>query len=309
VPSPPLVVIAGATATGKTGLSLRLADWLRSRGTGAEVVSADSRQVYRGLDIGTAKVAAADRARVPHHGLDLVDPDEPFSVAEYAEHARRALAGIAERNALAILVGGTGLYLRAVARGLPTDELPSDVTVRARLEAELAADGLAALVARLVALAPSAAGRVDLRNPRRVVRALEIAELQGDAPLPAPVGYAGPVAWLGLQAEAAIHAGWIETRARAQFASGLLEEARRLRERFDPALPAFSAIGYHEAWDVLDGRRSLAAAIAEDIRRNVAFAKRQRTWFRSEPGIAWLDAAADPDRPARTAVERLLEAT
>jgi tRNA dimethylallyltransferase len=301
-----MLVIAGATATGKTGLSLRLAEAVRAGGIQAEIVSADSRQVYRGLDIGTAKVDPANRALLPHHGLDLVDPDRPFSVADYAEHARAALAGIAGRQGVAIMVGGTGLYLRAIARGLATDALPSDRVVRARIEAELVADGVAALAARLRALAPELAGRVDLRNPRRVVRALEIAELGGDTRLPAPRGYPGPVAWIGLHVTSSIHRGWIAERARGQFTAGLLDEARRLRERFDPALPAFSAIGYREAWAVLDGRASIEEAIDLDIQRNVAFAKRQRTWFRAEPDIAWLDAQADTVGPARAAVDRLL---
>ncbi|MEA2536240.1 MAG: tRNA dimethylallyltransferase [Chloroflexota bacterium] len=303
---PPLVVIAGATATGKTGLSLRLAQRLRADGIAAEIVSADSRQIYRGLDVGTAKVDPADRARVPHHGLDLVDPDQPFSVADYAEHVRGALAGIADRGGLAILVGGTGLYLRAIARGLATEALPSDAMVRSRIEAELRADGVAPLAARLRALAPGLAGRVDLANPRRVVRALEIAELAGDASLPPPRGYPGPVTWLGLSVAPAVHRGRIGERARGQFAAGLIEEARGLRERFDPARPAFSAIGYREAWAVLDGRASVDEAIEVDIARNVAFAKRQRTWFRAEPEIVWLDAEMDPDDPARAAVERFV---
>jgi tRNA dimethylallyltransferase len=127
------------------------------------------------------------------------------------------------------------------------------------------------------------------------VRALEIAELQGDAPLPPPRGYGGPVAWLGLTVEPAIHATWIADRARAQFDAGLMDEARALRERYDPALPAFSAIGYREAWAVLDGQLSREEAIALDARRNVAFARRQRTWFRSEPDIEWLDVTrSDP---------------
>ena len=203
------------------------------------------------------------------------------------------LRDLASVDGVAILAGGTGLYLRAVARGLDTDALPSDPVVRDRLEAELQADGLASLVGRLRVMAPSAAARVDTHNPRRVVRALEIAELAGDAGLPPPRGYPGPVAWLGLDVEPATHAGRIATRARAQFDAGLIDEARRLRERFDPGLRAFSAIGYREAWAVLDGATTRDAAIDLDARRNVAFAKRQRTWFRSEPGIAWLDATAD----------------
>jgi tRNA dimethylallyltransferase len=292
---PPLLVIAGATATGKTGLSIRIAQALADNGIDAEIISADSRQVYRGLDIGTAKVSAADRAGIPHHGLDLVDPDEPFTLAEFVGHARESLAGIAERGAIAILVGGTGLYLRAVARGIDTAALPSDPVLRASLEADLVRDGLEPLVARLRAAAPRRAARTDLRNPRRVVRALEIAEIDGDRETPPPLGYDGPSRWIGLRLDHATHREWIATRARAQFDAGLIEEARSLRDRFDPTLPAFSAIGYREAWSVLDGTMAVEAAIAEDARRNVAFAKRQRTWFRSEPGIEWLDAGAQSE--------------
>jgi tRNA dimethylallyltransferase len=292
--SPPLIVLAGATATGKTGLSIALADALAGKGRPVEIISADSRQVYRGLDIGTAKVDRAIRARIRHHGLDLVEPDEPFSVAEFVAHATSGLAGLAARGGIAILVGGTGLYLRAVGRGLDVDALPSDAPLRSRLEADLARDGLPVSVERLRRVAPGLAATIDLRNPRRVVRALEIAELVGDRPRPLPRGYPGPALWLGLTLEAATHRGWMEARARAQFDAGLLDEAARLRERHDPALTAFSAIGYREAWSVLDGSSTLEEAIAEDVRRNVAFARRQRTWFRSEPGIDWIDGAADP---------------
>ncbi len=182
-----------------------------------------------------------------HHGLDLVDPDEPFSVADFVAHAAAALADLRKRDGVAILAGGTGLYLRAIARGIDTAALPSDRAVRARLEAELDEAGLEPLVIRLQAMAPSLAATVDLRNPRRVVRALEIAELQGDAPRPPARGYAGPVVWLGLDTEPVAHAAIVTARARAQFEGGLLDEARDLRERFDPGLPAFSAIGYREA--------------------------------------------------------------
>jgi tRNA dimethylallyltransferase len=308
VSGPPLLVIAGATATGKTGLAIRVATRMIADGTPTEIISADSRQVFRGLDIGTAKATVEERLGIPHHGLDLVEPDQPFSLADYAAHARSALAGIAERDGLAILVGGTGLYLRAVARGIDTTALPADVAVRARLEEELATEGLDLLVARLMKLAPGRAARVDARNPRRVVRALEIAELEGDAPPPAPRGYHGAVAWIGLGLDRTSHRAWIATRARAQFDAGLIEEARALRERYDPGLPAFSAIGYREAWAVLDGRLDRDAAIEEDSRRNASFAKRQRTWFRAEPDITWLDAAAtdEADAAALVAARRLL---
>lgn len=296
---PPLLVIAGATATGKTGLSIRLAQTLASDGVVAEIISADSRQVYRGLDIGTAKVSADDRAAVPHHGLDLVDPDEPFSLADFAAHAHDALAGIAARGGIAILVGGTGLYLRAVARGIDTTALPSDPALRASLEADLVREGLGQLAARLEAAAPRRAARTDLRNPRRVVRALEIAKLEGDRETPAPRGYDGPTRWIGLFVDPLTHRDWIAARARGQFDAGLVEEARSLRERFDPTLPAFSAIGYREAWSVIDGTAIVEAAIAEDARRNVGFAKRQRTWFRSEPGVEWLAADSTPEPFAR----------
>ena len=134
--APPLIVVAGATATGKTELAIRLGEAILAGGRSVAIISADSRQVFRGLDIGTAKATAADRARVPHHGLDLVDPDEPFSVADFVAHARTVLADLAAADGVAILAGGTGLYLRAVARGLDTDALPSDPAVRARLEAD-----------------------------------------------------------------------------------------------------------------------------------------------------------------------------
>lgn len=287
---PPLVVIAGATATGKTQLGIDLARALMSGGRPAVVISADSRQVFRGLDIGTAKVSPADRADVPHHGIDLVDPDEAFSVADFARRARGVLADVGRADGVAFLVGGTGLFLRAVARGLDTEALPADPDARAALEAELIADGPAALRERLRREAPILAARTDLANPRRVVRALEIAAVAGDGPRPAPRGYGGTVTWIGLSVEEDAHRRRILARARSQFEAGLLDEARELRRRFDPALPAFTAIGYREAWAVVDGVDTPEAAIERVAARTIAFARRQRTWFRSEPDIAWVDA-------------------
>jgi tRNA dimethylallyltransferase len=289
---PPLIVLAGATATGKTALSLALAEALAAMGAAAEIVSADSRQVYRGMDIGTAKATADERTRVPHHGLDLVEPDQAFSVADYTSCAATALAGIADRGAVALLVGGTGFYLRSVARGLAVDELPWDPQVRAAVEASLVAEGLPALVGELRRLAPTRAAEVDLRNPRRVVRAVEIARLRGDAPLPQPRGYGRPVLWLGLSVEPPALRERIHARARAQFEAGLVEETRALVDRYSPTLPSFSGIGYAEALAVIEGRLTPEAAVAEDARRNVLFARRQATWFRREPDVLWLDATS-----------------
>jgi tRNA dimethylallyltransferase len=263
--------------------------------------------VFRGLDIGTAKVRVGERRGVPHHGLDHVEPDEPFSVADFVRHAHAALAGIAAQRGVAILAGGTGLYLRAVARGLDADALPSDRDTRAGVEAMLVREGLPVAAARLRELAPHRAARTDLRNPRRVARALEIAELAGDAPAPAALGYPAPVRWLGLRLPGPTHREWIANRARAQFDAGLVEEARALRERFDAGLPAFSAIGYREAWALLDGEIDRETAIERDAQRNVAFAKRQATWFRSERDIEWLDATADVVTPLLMAALSLAE--
>ena len=285
-PVPPLIVICGATATGKTALSLSIAERLPR----AEIVSADSRQVYRGMDIGTAKASAAERARVPQHGLDLVAPDQAFTAADYQGHASEALTGIAEGGGVALLVGGTGLYIRAVARGLPLAETGHDAEARTRLETRLAGEGLHSLVADLRSHAPTVAASTDLANPRRVVRALERVAIAGDAPPPAPRGYPGRVLWLGLQSERAPHAARIADRARGQFESGLLDEAAELGRRFDHSLPAFTAFGYREAFAVLDGSLGVEEAIERTAMRTRQFARRQATWFRAEPGVRWIDA-------------------
>ena len=281
---PPLVVICGATATGKTSLSLELAERLGD----TEIVSADSRQVYRGMDVGTAKPTFEARARIPHHGLDLVAPDEPFSVARYRAAALEALRGIAARGRLALLVGGTGLYLRAVARGMELDAGSSDAELRAELEQRLTVEGLPALVDELRRLAPRLAASVDVANPRRVVRALERARLIGDEPPPPPRGYPAPSAWIGTTVEPAAHRQAIGRRASDQFAHGLIDEARALRERYDPEARAFSAVGYREAFGVLDGELTLERALARTITRTWQYGRRQGTWFRREEGVTWL---------------------
>jgi tRNA dimethylallyltransferase len=227
-------------------------------------------------------------------------------VAEFRDHALGALRSLAARGGVGILAGGTGFWLRAVMAGIDTDALPSDAAVRAGLEADLARDGVGEMARRLRALAPGLARRTDLQNPRRVVRALEIAALRGDAPLPAPVGYPAPVVGLQLALEPVEHRRRIYARAKSQFAAGLVEEARTLRERFDASLPAFSAIGYRESWAHLDGQITLEAAIELDAVHNAQFARRQRTWLRSERSLAVVDAQADPLPDSLAALGRLL---
>jgi tRNA dimethylallyltransferase len=249
------------------------------------------------MDVGTAKPTLPERRGVPHHGLDLVEPDQPFSVADFVDHAAGVLADLAAAGGVAILAGGSGFWIAAVARGLAVERLPWDPALRRDLEAGLARDGLDALAGRLRDLAPGLASRTDLRNPRRVVRGLEIATLAGDAPLPEARGYGGPVLRIGLDvADHALHRTWIARRSETQLDGGMLAEAASLRERFDPALPAFSGIGYREAWDLLDRRLDRAGYLAVNIRRNVAFARRQRTWFRRDP----VDLQLDPADPRAT---------
>jgi len=285
---PPLIVLAGATATGKTSLSLELGQ----RIPGAEIVSADSRQVYRGMDIGTAKVTAAEQALVPHHGIDLVDPDEPFTATDYQHAAFDALQAIAARGGVALLVGGTGLYLRAIGRGVPLDETGRDPAVRAELERRLEAEGLSSLARELRSLAPTVAANTDLANPRRVVRALERVSMSGDRLPPAPRGYPARSVWIGLFLDPRENGRRIIDRAHSQFHGGLLDEASGLRDIYGESLRSFSATGYREAFDVISGRATLDEAIERNVARNRQLARRQRTWFRSEPDIHWLDATS-----------------
>lgn len=309
VSRPPLVVIGGPTATGKTGLAIRLALAVTAEtGRPAEIVSADSRQVYCGLDIATAKPSLAERAGVVHHGLDLVEPDAPFSVADFARHADPALADLAGRGGVAILVGGTGLWLRAIASGLDLTILPADPATRTAVEAELTHDGLAAVVARLRTLAPGIAARTDLANPRRVARAMEVARLAGDVALPAPRGYGGPLLRIGLELDPATNRAWIARRALAQLEAGLLDEAAAVRARYPETLRSLSAIGYREAWDLLDGRIDREAYLATNVARNAGLAKRQRTWFRVESTDLTLAADDDPWAAARGRVGEFLAA-
>jgi tRNA dimethylallyltransferase len=250
------------------------------------------------MDIGTAKVGAAERARVPHHLLDLVEPDEPFTVAQWTDAARAVVPEVAARGALPLVVGGTGLYVSALVDGFDFAGQPWSPEVRQRLAEELDAEGLAVLAERLGRLDPGAAAMTDLRNPRRVLRALERAEAAagGSAYTVRADPYPGRLGLLGLTRPLAVLDRRIGERAAAMFASGLLAETRALLERgLDPTLPALASHGYAEAVRHLAGEWSLEEAIAGTARRVRRYARRQLSWFRRDRRIAWLDAG---DRPA-----------
>lgn len=291
---PPLALV-GTTASGKSSLAMALA---RHRGD-VELVSVDSMQVYRGMDIGTAKPTAAEQAEVRHHVIDLVDPWEPFEVHSFQQAAADALAGIAARGHLAVLVGGTGLYLQAVVDGF---EIPGRYPeVLEELEAQ---PDTVALHARLAELDPLAASRMEPTNRRRVVRALEVT-IGSSRPFssygPGVATHPDtPVRLVGIRLPAEVVAARIEARYRQQLADGFLAEVERLHA--GPALSrtAAQALGYREllahlaARDAGEPSPTLDDAIDEAVRRTRAFARRQRAWFRRDPRITWLDAEVDP---------------
>jgi tRNA dimethylallyltransferase len=283
----------GPTASGKTALALDVA----RRRPGAELVSVDSMAVYRGMDIGTAKPTPAQRAEVTVHLLDLVDPDEEFTVRRFQDAARGVLAEIEGRGRRALLVGGTGLYLRAVVDGL---EVPGRWPELSReLEEEAAAPGgLDHLYARLGALDPVAAGRIDPGNGRRLVRALEVT-LGSGRPFssfgPGLEAYPPtPFVLVGVHADPVGLDARIEARFRQLLADGFLEEVRALAERPGGlSRTARQALGYRELLAHVEDGVTLDRAVDEAVRRTRAFARRQRAWFRRDPRITWLDAGGD----------------
>ncbi|MGE5182120.1 MAG: tRNA (adenosine(37)-N6)-dimethylallyltransferase MiaA [Acidobacteriota bacterium] len=290
---PRLVVIVGPTGAGKTRLALALAER-----AGGEVISCDSQQVYVGMDIGTGKVSAADRARVPHHGIDVIRPDEDMTAARFVELADRAIAALAARGKPAIVCGGTGLYVRALLLGL-FEGPPADAMVRA----ELSALGLDKLRAELVRVDPVAAGKIDRNDEKRMIRALEVYRLTGE-PMSAhqarhdhkqlPLRY--PARLVGLApAREALYAA-IDARVDQMIADGLEREVAALRAAgYRPPLRSQQAIGYAELHAVADGTLELARAI-ELIKRNSRhYARRQMSWYRSDPSIEWAASPADVD--------------
>jgi tRNA dimethylallyltransferase len=297
-----VVAIVGPTAAGKSALSLALAHELDG-----EVVNADSMQLYRGLDIGTAKLTPAEREGVPHHILDIWDVTEPASVAVYQELARAAIDDILARGRTPLLVGGSGLYVRAV---LEVFEFPgTDPGLRAALEAELAEVGPAPLHARLAAADPGAAARILPSNGRRIVRALEVNALTGGAftaQLPEPRPYYDDVLQLGVDLDTEALDARIAARVDAMWAAGLVDETRHLeRHGLRAGRTASRALGYQQVLAFLAGDCTEDEARAETVRATRRFTRRQRSWFRRDGRIRWLDGGCvDLPAAARAAMRQ-----
>ncbi len=282
----PLIVILGPTAVGKTALAVELAARY-----GGEIVSADSRHFYRGMDIGTAKPTPEEQARAPHHLVDIADPDETISLGRYLRLARAAIARLAAQGKLPFLVGGTGQYIRALLEGWQVPEVPPQPELRAALE-QVEAEKLWGW---LTALDPQAAAIVDRRNRRRVIRALEVILVSG-RPFSAQRRREPPpyrTLLLGLRMERAALYARADRRVEAMFAAGLEAEVRRLVEAgYDWSLPAMSALGYRQFRPYFAGEAGLAEVEAAIKAETRTFIRRQWTWFRPLRGVHWLDATS-----------------
>jgi tRNA dimethylallyltransferase len=285
VPTP--VAIVGPTATGKSDLGIALAERL-----GGEVVNTDAAQLYRGMDIGTAKVTAAERAKIPHHLLDVLDVTETASVAEYQRQARALVEELLGAGKTPILVGGSGLYVQAVLDDL---EFPgTDPQIRARLEDELDLVGPALLHERLAGLDTIAAGAILPSNGRRIVRALEVIELTGrpfsaTMPKPGPARYG--TALIGLDREPSELDARIDARVTRMFDAGFVEEVRALEAQgLRDGVTASRALGYQQVLAAFDGEYDLTEAAALTAQGHRRFVRRQRSWFRRDKRVTWLDA-------------------
>lgn len=296
----PLIAVVGATATGKSDLAIALAEQL-----GGEVINADALQLYRGMDIGTAKVTVEERRGIPHHLLDVLEVTEEASVSAFQRAAREAVTAIRSRGRVPILVGGSGLYVRAAL-----DEIefpPTDPTVRARLEQRAADEGVGVLHRELVIADPEAARTIGSHDTRRIVRALEVGELTGrpfTAFLPRPVHHDASTVQLGLRLERPQLHGRIASRVHRMVDEGLLEEIRSLRGRgLDRGRTARRAIGYEQGLAVLDGTLVCDQAIEDTISGTRRLVRKQDTWFRRDQRVRWLEVDAGEELLPRAIAE------
>ena len=289
---PRIVSIVGPTASGKTGLGVALALALRQRGEQAEIINADAYQMYRGMDVGTAKPTAEERAAVPHHLVDVIEPLETMSVARFQEMARGLIDDLRERGVRPILVGGSGLYTRAVIDDLSFPG--TDQAVRSRIEERAEKEGAGLLFKELEEKDPRAAARMDPRNVRRTVRALEVMEITGrpySATLPR-YRYLLPAVQIGLDLDREELDRRIDARTEAMRRNDLVGEVRRLRGNLGTT--AARALGYPQVEDYLDGRTDLDGAFSLIAQKTKRLARKQMGWFGRDPRIHWLNALA-PD--------------
>lgn len=292
-----LWAIVGATGTGKSDLALEIAETLRSAGNPAEIVNADAMQLYRGMDIGTAKLSVAERRGIPHHLLDVRDVRDEAAVAWYQPVARAAIDEIHSRGGDAILVGGSGLYISSVIFDFRFP--PRDAAARERLERDLELHGAGVLFARLAEIDAATAARIDPKNGRRIVRALEVLD-QGErthgAALPeAPVLWRPATRILGVHVDRSELVERLDRRAEKMWASGMLEEVEHLRQQgLEEGVTARRAIGYAQALAQLNGELTRAEAIAATQSLTRRYARRQVSWFKRYPGLSWLSPGTDP---------------
>lgn len=300
-PGLPVVVILGATATGKSGLALRLAPFFNG-----EIVSSDSRYLYRGMDVGTAKPSGEELGLVPHHLVDILDPEDNYSLAQFLDDAFAAIEEVGSRSRLPIVAGGTPLYLRALYEGWRVPRVPPDLAFRDAMEAVEQEE----LYRRVIQVDPASAERIGPANRRRLIRALEVhrgagqamSDLEGKDPPPYRF------LRLGLRMDRETLYGRVDERVEWMFANGLLDEARALIERGVPAgSAAMSAIGYPEAFEVVRGEISLDEAIQRTRFATHRYVRHQATWFRRFKDVVWLDSAsADLDSRATDLVRQFL---
>lgn len=298
----------GPTAAGKTALALKLAEDFR-----CDIISVDSALVYRGMDIGSAKPSAEEQAQAPHRLIDICDPSEAYSAGQFRRDCLREIAHIHAQGRVPLLVGGTMLYFHALTQ---MDELPvSDPELRQQLQQRLTSEGLASLVAELKALDPAGAERVDLQNPQRVLRALEMVTLSGQSLLELWQGNKDmALPWPALKLvvapeRAALHER-IAQRLTQMFANGFVEEVQSLYRRGDLSedLPAIRAVGYRQVWQALAGQHDLEQAQELALYATRQLAKRQLTWLRKEPDCHWFDPlAADSEAAVMAKVAAFLE--
>lgn len=286
-----LWAVVGATGTGKSALSLDLAEHLESRGTTAHIVNCDAMQLYRGMDIGTAKIPAKERRGIPHHLFDELDVTEEASVAWYQPRARSIMTELLSNGAAVILVGGSGLYASSTIYDFSFP--PRDPKLRARLEHEAERDGVEPLIERLESLAPDIASAVDRRNPRRVIRALELVLLGAPAQVTLPEQptlWREPTRIIGVHTERARLVERLDERVENMWRAGILDEVEQLVSRgLREGKTASQAIGYAQALAQLDGTMTRDEAIAETQRLTRRYARRQVSWFKRYPQIEWIN--------------------